>query len=71
MTLLRNTVIHADCTQFLPSLPSESVDFILTDPPYLTDTGPAMDEQSATTATSGSNPRLLKCTACLPPMDSA
>jgi adenine-specific DNA-methyltransferase len=35
MTILRNTVIHADCTQFLPSLPSESVDFILTDPPYL------------------------------------
>jgi len=35
MRQFRNTVIHADCTQFLPSLPSQSVDFILTDPPYL------------------------------------
>ena len=35
MTQFRNAIIHADCTQFLPSLPSESVDFILTDPPYL------------------------------------
>ena len=35
MTLPRNAILHADCTQFLPSLPSESVDFILTDPPYL------------------------------------
>ena len=35
MTHFRNTIVHADCTQFLPSLPSESVDFILTDPPYL------------------------------------
>ena len=35
MTHFRNTIVHADCTQFLPGLPSESVDFILTDPPYL------------------------------------
>ena len=35
MMHFRNTIVHADCTQFLPSLPSESVDFILTDPPYL------------------------------------
>jgi site-specific DNA-methyltransferase (adenine-specific) len=35
MSSLRNTILHADCTQFLPSLSSESVDFILTDPPYL------------------------------------
>jgi adenine-specific DNA-methyltransferase len=30
-----NTVIHADCTEFLPTLPAASVNFILTDPPYL------------------------------------
>ncbi len=30
-----NTIIHADCLRILPQLPEESVDFILTDPPYL------------------------------------
>jgi len=30
-----NTVIHGDCLHVLPTLPSASVDFILTDPPYL------------------------------------
>ena len=35
MRQFRNSIVHADCTQFLPGLPSESVDFILTDPPYL------------------------------------
>jgi DNA modification methylase len=30
-----NTLIHGDCVQVLPTLASESVDFILTDPPYL------------------------------------
>jgi adenine-specific DNA-methyltransferase len=31
----RNTLIHADCTNVLPALASESVDFVLTDPPYV------------------------------------
>ncbi len=31
----RNTVIKGDCTQVLPQLPASSVDFILTDPPYI------------------------------------
>jgi len=35
MTLHRHTLIHGDCVQVLPSIPSESVDFVLTDPPYL------------------------------------
>jgi site-specific DNA-methyltransferase (adenine-specific) len=35
MMQIRNSIVHADCTQFLPGLPSQSVDFILTDPPYL------------------------------------
>jgi adenine-specific DNA-methyltransferase len=30
-----NTIIHGDCLQILPNLPSASVNFILTDPPYL------------------------------------
>jgi DNA modification methylase len=30
-----NTLIHGDCVNVLPLLPSASVDFILTDPPYL------------------------------------
>lgn len=30
----RNVIVNADCTQYLPTLPANSVDFILTDPPY-------------------------------------
>ncbi|WP_263353314.1 DNA methyltransferase [Acidicapsa acidisoli] len=30
-----NTIYNADCTKFLPHLRAESIDFILTDPPYL------------------------------------
>lgn len=30
-----NTVVHADCLQFLPQIADRSVNFILTDPPYL------------------------------------
>lgn len=29
------TIYHADCRDVLPCLPAESVDFVLTDPPYL------------------------------------
>lgn len=29
------TIFHGDCRDVLPSLPAESVDFVLTDPPYL------------------------------------
>ncbi len=31
----RNTIIQGDCTQVLPRLPAGSVNFALTDPPYL------------------------------------
>lgn len=31
----RNTIIHGDCLQVLPQLPAGSVNFALTDPPYL------------------------------------
>jgi DNA modification methylase len=33
--MYRNTVVHADCTQFLPQLPAGIANFALTDPPYL------------------------------------
>jgi DNA modification methylase len=36
MTPHRNTVVNADCLNFLPELPARSVNFILTDPPYIT-----------------------------------
>ena len=32
----QNTVIHGDCLRVLPNLPAGSVQFILTDPPYIT-----------------------------------
>lgn len=33
---LRNTIAHGDCIELMKRLPSQSVDFILTDPPYIT-----------------------------------
>lgn len=36
MTTLRNTIVHADCLHLLPQVPAESINFILTDPPYIT-----------------------------------
>lgn len=35
-TIADNTIIHADCLQVLPQLPEGSVNFVLTDPPYIT-----------------------------------
>jgi site-specific DNA-methyltransferase (adenine-specific) len=36
MNILTNTILNADCLKALPMLPDGSVDFILTDPPYIT-----------------------------------
>jgi len=36
MTIFRNTIIHADCIKALPMLPDGTINFILTDPPYIT-----------------------------------
>lgn len=36
MTIHNNRIIHGDCTQVLPQLPAGTVDFVLTDPPYIT-----------------------------------
>jgi site-specific DNA-methyltransferase (adenine-specific) len=35
MSILTNTILHADCLKALPMVRDESVNFILTDPPYL------------------------------------
>jgi len=35
MTILPNTIIQGDCLSILPQIPSRSVNFVLTDPPYL------------------------------------
>ncbi|MFO0807560.1 MAG: DNA methyltransferase [Gemmataceae bacterium] len=31
------TIFHGDCREVLPALPAKSIDFVLTDPPYLVD----------------------------------
>jgi site-specific DNA-methyltransferase (adenine-specific) len=36
MNIPANTLTHGDCLHILPTLPAGSVDFILTDPPYIT-----------------------------------
>jgi hypothetical protein len=36
MTSPRNTILQGDCLQILPQLAAGSVQFILTDPPYIT-----------------------------------
>ncbi len=36
MTIFRNTILNGDCLKALPMLPDQSVNFILTDPPYIT-----------------------------------
>lgn len=35
MTILPNTILQGDCLSILPQIPSRSVNFVLTDPPYL------------------------------------
>ena len=35
LTTPRNTIIHGDCIEIMQTLPARSVDFILTDPPYI------------------------------------
>jgi DNA modification methylase len=35
MTPFRNTIIHGDCTKALPMFHDDTVDFVLTDPPYV------------------------------------
>ena len=34
-----NSIINEDCLEFLPKLPDESIDLIITDPPYAISSG--------------------------------
>jgi len=34
---IENAVLHGDCAEVMKTLPAESVDFVLTDPPYIVD----------------------------------
>lgn len=52
-----DTLIHGDCLKILPQLAAGSVNFVLTDPPYLTCYAPR-DGRTALT-TSGGNFALL------------
>jgi DNA modification methylase len=36
MTTFHNTIVNGDCLEFLPTLAASSIDFVLTDPPYMT-----------------------------------
>jgi len=51
-----NSIIHADCVKVLPMLPDHSVDFILTDPPYLVNYKP----RDGRTVSNDSNAAWLK-----------
>jgi site-specific DNA-methyltransferase (adenine-specific) len=31
-----NTIVHGDCLTILPTLAAASINFVLTDPPYIT-----------------------------------
>lgn len=54
--LPRNTIQHGDCQQVLTTLPSNSVDFVLTDPPYLVNYRDRMGRSIA----NDNDPRWLK-----------
>ena len=52
----RNIIIHGDCQDVLPGLPANSVDFVLTDPPYLV----RYRDRSGRTIANDNNPQWLK-----------
>lgn len=54
--LIRNAVLQGDCIEVMADMPSESVDFILTDPPYLC----RYRDRSGRTVANDDNPRWLK-----------
>lgn len=43
----RNTILHGDCVKLMATLPANSVDFILTDPPYLVNYRPRSGQRIA------------------------
>jgi len=42
-----NEIIHGDCLEIMPQLPSESIDFVVADPPYLVNYTPRDRRQIA------------------------
>lgn len=55
-SLPRNTVLHGDCIEIMATLPDASVDFILTDPPYLCN----YRDRAGRTVANDNNPDWLK-----------
>ena len=51
----RNVVLHGDCQDILPTFPDGSVDFVLTDPPYLVN----YRDRSGRTIANDNDPRWL------------
>ena len=43
----RNTILHGDCVKLMDTIPANSVDFILTDPPYLVNYRPRSGQRVA------------------------
>lgn len=43
----RNTILHGDCVTLMETIPDNSVDFILTDPPYLVNYRPRSGQRVA------------------------
>lgn len=43
----RNTILHGDCVTLMENIPDNSVDFILTDPPYLVNYRPRSGQRVA------------------------
>ena len=43
----RSTILHGDCVKLMDTLPASSVDFILTDPPYLVNYRPRSGQRVA------------------------
>jgi adenine-specific DNA-methyltransferase len=43
----RSTILHGDCVKLMDTLPAGSVDFILTDPPYLVNYRPRNGQRVA------------------------
>ena len=64
--ILRNTISNGDCLQLMPELPTRSVDFILTDPPYIVNYKSRDGRKIANDDNDEwLHPHLLKCTAYL------
>ncbi len=55
MTIQRNTIVNGDCLRILPQLDAGSVDFVLTDPPYLV----RYKDRSGRTIQNDNAPRVL------------